>query len=225
MTTLPEAQESRFVHPENFVEGLRRLAADRPEDVALTAVAGREDQIVETALTYRVFAQRVLALAAVLQGRFQKRDRVLILLDNDEHYAVSMFACFHAGVIAVPAFPPESTRPQHLARLAGIAEDAQARGILTSSSLRALMGDAVRQFGVSEVVAVDEVDPAVAENWQPYQPAGADVAFLQYTSGSTSAPKGVDGDARQPDGQRAGHPRRAIHRFRRQVRRVVAAVP
>ncbi|ASI68652.1 non-ribosomal peptide synthetase [Diaphorobacter nitroreducens] len=191
MTTQPVSQENVFVHPANFIERLQQLVANRPEDVALTVVAERDDQLVETALTYRVFGHRVHALAAVLQGRFEKGDRVLILLDNDEHYAVSMFACFHAGVIAVPVFPPESARPQHLARLAGIAADAQARGILTLSSLQALVGAAASQFGVSTVVAVDQVDPAIASDWRPHQPAGEDVAFLQYTSGSTSAPKGV----------------------------------
>ncbi|ADP15916.1 amino acid adenylation domain protein 2 [Achromobacter xylosoxidans A8] len=190
MTNSPVPQE-KFVHPENFVDGLRQLAADRPEDVALTVVAGREGEIVETVLTYRAFAQRVLALAALLQARYEKGDRILILLDNDEYYAVSMFACFHAGVIAVPAFPPESARPQHLARLAGIVEDSQARGVLTTGALRALVGEAARQFDMLDIVAVDEVDPAEASRWQPQRPDGADVAFLQYTSGSTSAPKGV----------------------------------
>lgn len=191
MTTQPVSQENAFVHPANFVERLQQLVTNRPEDIALTVVAERDDQLLETALTYGVFGQRVKALAAVLQDGFEKGDRVLILLDNDEHYAVSMFACFHAGVIAVPVFPPESTRPQHLARLAGIAADARALGILTLSSLQALVGAAASQFGVSAVVAVDEIDPDAAGDWRPYQPAGEDVAFLQYTSGSTSAPKGV----------------------------------
>ncbi len=189
--TKSSVPQEKFVHPENFVDGLRQLAASRPEDIALTVVAGREGEIVETVLTYRAFAQRVLALAAALQDRYGKGDRVLILLDNDEHYAVSMFACFHAGVIAVPAFPPESARPQHLARLAGIAEDAQARGVLTTDALCALVGEAARLFGVPDVVAVDKVDPAAAGRWRPQTPDGADIAFLQYTSGSTSAPKGV----------------------------------
>jgi amino acid adenylation domain-containing protein len=191
MTTQAASQDTAFVHPDNMVERLQTLMAGRPEDTALTVVAECDGQWAETTWSYRAFGARVQALAATLQQRFGRNDRVLILLDNDEHYAISMFACFHAGVIAVPVFPPESLRPQHLARLVGIAADAQARGILTARALREVVGAASGELGVSTVVDADGVDEAAATDWRVHSPALSDVAFLQYTSGSTSAPKGV----------------------------------
>jgi amino acid adenylation domain-containing protein len=177
--------------PQNFVDHLQALAATRPDDTALVVVGEQDGMPAERSFTYRVFAQRVRALAARLQARCAPGERALVMLENDEHYAAAMLACFHAGVIAVPVFPPESTRAQHLGRLAGIAADAQARVILTTQALQGLVDEAAARLGAPAVMAVDTVDPGEAAAWVPHRPAGEAIAFLQYTSGSTSAPKGV----------------------------------
>ncbi|MFM9926609.1 amino acid adenylation domain-containing protein [Variovorax sp. H27-G14] len=183
--------DQRHPEPANFVDHLQALAQARPHDVWLTVVGEANGVHFEKQVTYADFATRVRALAARLQQQFAKGERALVMLDNDDHYAVSMLACFHAGVIAVPVFPPESMRAQHLARLTGIAQDAQAACVLTSSSMLATMAEVETSFAQASMVAVDMVDAALADAWTPFAPADEDPAFLQYTSGSTSAPKGV----------------------------------
>ncbi|WP_343594258.1 condensation domain-containing protein, partial [Paracidovorax wautersii] len=183
--------ESAGRRPGNFVAHLRDLALRRPDDLWLTVADDVGGTYAELPISYAVFERRVRALAAVLQQGFAPGERALVMLDNGDHYAVCMLACFYSGVIAVPIFPPESMRPQHLARLMGVAADAQARCVLTSAALAGAIADSGVAFEGAQTIAVDAIDIAQADGWQPWEPAGEDIAFLQYTSGSTSAPKGV----------------------------------
>ena len=171
----------------NMVGRLRHLALSRPEDTALIVVS-RDGEV---RLDYAALDKHVRALAAQLQGRFAKGERALLLLDNDEHYVVAFLACLYAGLTAVPVFPPESIREQHLARLSAIAADCEAACVLTSSSILSMVGTQASLFGQALAMAVDTLEEALADGWAPHDPKDGDIAFLQYTSGSTATPKGV----------------------------------
>jgi len=176
--------------PRNFVLHLRRLADTRPHDTALVIVtAGDDGRARDTPIAYAELDLRVRALAARLQRRFAPGERVLLLLGNDDRYVVAFFACLYAGLIAVPVFPPESARPQHLARLVGIAQDAQPQGLLATPAALSRVGDAIP--GCATMVLDGSESSSGADLWRAHSPHDGDIAFLQYTSGSTAAPKGV----------------------------------
>ncbi len=175
------------IYPRNMVECLRGWAQSRPGDTALVVVGKNGD----LRLDYAALDGRVRLLAAALQQRLSVGERALLLLDNDEHYVTAFFACLYAGVIAVPVFPPESLREQALARLVGIAADSEAACILTSSTIQTEAGAGLHDLKVPLLLAVDQPQSWQAGDWREHRPLDGDIAFLQYTSGSTAAPKGV----------------------------------
>jgi acyl-CoA synthetase (AMP-forming)/AMP-acid ligase II len=119
---------------------------------------------------------------------------VLLLYPPTLDFVTAFLGCFYAGRTAIPAPLPDEPG-ERLARVSGILRDAGVGAVLTLPQYRQAIGAWLVASGEQDVVCLstgaDEDDGADADLWTAPRLRGTDTAFLQYSSGSTSEPKGV----------------------------------
>jgi acyl-CoA synthetase (AMP-forming)/AMP-acid ligase II len=115
-----------------FVDVLRRRAALHPQRSAIKFLL--DGETVGLDMSYGELDRRARRVAAQLQRHAAHGDRALLLYPSGPDYVVAFFACLYAGIIAVPAYPPELAHPQHLQRLLAMLEDSTPRLVLTDSA-------------------------------------------------------------------------------------------
>lgn len=183
-----------FESPKTLVQALQQRAARQPDALALRFLS--DDPKEAAVLTYADLDQRARTIAAALQAGGQPvlGERAVLLFQSGPDYVAAFFGCLYAGVIAVPAYPPESARRHHQQRLVSILADAEPRNVLTTGALRDALveiAEPLSAHNAPQLLCVDALDTALAERWEAPELVGDDIAFLQYTSGSTALPKGV----------------------------------
>ncbi len=137
---------------------------------------------------WKTACQRAQALLAL---GLKKGDRVALVLPEPDEFVLTFMACLTAGLVAVPMYPPQT-----LAKLEAYGDTVRhilsasgARVLITSASLREMLASNVASDAKVLVEADVHGDPERAD---PPPPVSLDdLAFLQFTSGSTSKPKGV----------------------------------
>ena len=171
-----------------MLELLRNQAANNPEGMAFEYLDEREGL---SNVTFAELDRLARVIAARLQLELRPGDRALLVYPAGIEFIAAFFGCLYAGVVAVPATYPKPKRP--MPRLQRIALDCDAHiALSTAQTLTTLDPDLLSaDAAMDEWIATDELDVELAAMWQPASVADSDLAFLQYTSGSTSDPKGV----------------------------------
>lgn len=177
------------MHTSSLVHLLRQQAEEIPTNRAYTFLAGGQET---ESLTFFQLNQRAQAIGARLQRHKAQGERALLLYPPGMDYISAFYGCLAAGAVAVPAYPPRLNR--NLQRLESMLEDAQPKVVLTTDAVFAQMR---RHFGDSpqlaqlEWVLTNQVPVSEADGWVDPNVQRDSLAFLQYTSASTSKPKGV----------------------------------
>ncbi|MGK8505788.1 HAD-IIIC family phosphatase [Nocardia asiatica] len=142
-------------------------------------------------ITYAAVSQRARAIGAALQDGGVRR--ALLLYPSGLDFIAGFFGCLAADVVAVPA-PLPQLDARSLRRLRHMVTDAGVDAVLTTGQVRAEASAALEQLpelAALSWLATDEIPDEAAASWRRPAVGPDSVAFLQYTSGSTSAPRGV----------------------------------
>ncbi|MGC2048229.1 MAG: AMP-binding protein, partial [Gallionella sp.] len=174
-----------------LIEILDWRVATHGERVHIT-LYGEEERAED--ITYRMLQEEAKVLAAgLLEHGLDAGDKVAIMLPTGRGFFAAFYGALYAGCVPVPLYPPvrPSQIEDHMRRIAGIVNNAQAAMLITVDQAKPLSHLLRAQCeSLRKALTVADLSVPGAKLPSP-KLASADIAFLQYTSGSTGNPKGV----------------------------------
>lgn len=177
---------------DSLVDVLRHRVERQAEERVYTFL---KDGKHSTQLTYKELDFQARAIAVTLNKSFSKGERAILLYPPGLEFAAAFFGCMYSGVIAVAVYPPDPSKLERsLPKLLSIVEDSQPKVVLTTSEILSMaeyIFGQEPQFKSVKWIATDKPLNVDVDDWKKPKLDQKTVALLQYTSGSTSSPKGV----------------------------------
>ncbi|HUN22977.1 MAG TPA: beta-ketoacyl synthase N-terminal-like domain-containing protein, partial [Anaerolineales bacterium] len=151
-----------------------------------------EGELPASEISYAQLDQQARAIAVKLQARFSPGERVLLLFKPGLEFIAAYFGCLYAGMVAVPSTPPRTNKVS--TRLQALSADSGAVAALTQADILANLQarfDILPELANLFWLNTEALHLPDADLWRPPSVTADSLAFIQYTSGSTSQPKGV----------------------------------
>jgi amino acid adenylation domain-containing protein len=182
-----------MIEPKTVTDLLRLRARSMSQRTAFTFLNSSGSSPLQ--LSFAELDRQARLIAAALLAQEARRRPVLLLFPTGPEYLAAFFGCLYAGALAVPLYPPRLNRS--LQRLESILLDAEPVLILSTAQIISRLRDALRdapawqrlRWLAADTLLAGQAVTESAEAWPQIAPD--ELAFLQYTSGSTSAPRGV----------------------------------
>ncbi|WP_143870267.1 non-ribosomal peptide synthetase [Catenovulum sediminis] len=168
----------------NIIDSLANWAKKTPNANAFTFLLANGTS---QTLSYANLYDRSQKIARQLKQHIQPNQAVLLCFAPGLQFVETFYACLIAGVVAIPLYPPRANQKQ--ARISAVLQSSGAQVILTDTAAHNAVAKSLAD-GAPQATILN-LQPPASDEQVVEKGAFSDIAFLQYTSGSTGAPKGV----------------------------------